>query len=186
MVVRPTIKTLNDLKGKKIVLQENGPHVDMLSNALHSAGLKWSDITVVWTNDITPTAYGPTRGPAIRFRNDKSIDACFVISPDMVELTGGYSRVGTGTNKSVRGARVLLSTVTMDRSIADVYACRKDYFDENRSQIDQLTAAYFKASEEVIDLRKNETLPAKDRNEKLRRYAKTGLRDDGQGPEPDR
>ena len=58
MVVRPTIKTLNDLKGKKIVLQENGPHVDMLSNALHSAGLKWSDITVVWTNDITPTAYG--------------------------------------------------------------------------------------------------------------------------------
>ena len=85
----------------------------------------------------------------------------------MVDLTGGFSQVGTGANKSVRGARVLLSTVNMDHSIADVYACRKDYFDENQSQIEQIAAGYFKASEEVIDLRKNETLPAKDRNEKF-------------------
>ena len=64
MVVRPSVKTLNDLKGKKIVLQEDGPHVGMFVDALRSVGLKWSDITVVWTNDVSATAYGPT--PALR------------------------------------------------------------------------------------------------------------------------
>ena len=47
MVARDTCKTLNELKGKKVVLQEDGPHVGMLDDILRTAKLKWKDITVV-------------------------------------------------------------------------------------------------------------------------------------------
>jgi len=45
MVARPTCKTLNDLKGKKIALQKGGPHVGMLDDILRTANLKWKDVT---------------------------------------------------------------------------------------------------------------------------------------------
>ena len=55
---------------------------------------------------------------------------------------------------SVKGAHVLVSTAHMSRSIADVYACRKDYFDKYRDKIEKFTAGYLKASEELVALRK--------------------------------
>jgi len=163
MVARPTCKTLNDLKGKKIVLQEGGPHAGMLDDALKSAGLKWSDIKVVWAKNVTAVKGEPDKDPAAMFRKDPTIDACFVISPDMVDLTGGLEKTGDGSEKSVKGAKVLVSTVYLDHSIADVYACRKDYFDKNKAQVEKLTAAYLKASEDLVDLRKNHEAKEKDK-----------------------
>ena len=66
MVARPSVKTLNDLKGKKIALQKGGPHVGMLDDVLRSVGLKWSDINVVWTEDVSATDKDPdeTRPPS--------------------------------------------------------------------------------------------------------------------------
>ena len=48
------------------------------------------------------------------------------ISPDALKLTSNGT-VGTGSEGSVKGARMLLSTKTASRIIADVYAVRKDY-----------------------------------------------------------
>jgi len=148
MVARGNCKTLNDLKGKKIVLQENGPHVGMLADILRAVGLKWKDVTIVWTSAISGKD-----GPADRFREDSSIDACFVISPDMQTLTGGLERAGTGVEKTVKGARVLVSTVNMKRSIADVYAVRKDFYDANKATVEKLTAGYLKACDELLRLK---------------------------------
>ena len=64
---------------------------------------------------------------------------------------------------------MLLSTVNMGHSIADVYACRKDYFDKNQAQIEKIAAGYLKACEELIELRKNEESSTKDAA-KSRRY----------------
>ncbi len=148
MVSRGAVKTLNDLKGKKVALQQGGPHVGMLDDILAAASLKWSDIQVVWTDELT----GP-KGPAELFRKEPSVDACMVISPDMIGITGGLEGRGTGAEGTVKDAGVLISTATMTRSIADVYACRKDYFDANRPMIEKFVAGYLKACEEIVPLK---------------------------------
>src|SRR5262249_35663261 len=56
MAARGSLKTLNELKGKKIALQKNGPHAGMLNDILNTAEvdgkkLTWKDINVVWTDD---------------------------------------------------------------------------------------------------------------------------------------
>ena len=136
MVGREGFKTLNDLRGKKVVLQRGGPHVGMLDDIIGAAGLTWNDVTVVWVDDITGD-----KGPAERFRKDSSIDACMVITPDMLGLSSGLDAKGTGAEGTVKGAHVVISTANMSRSIADVYVCRKDYFDAHRDVVEKLTAA---------------------------------------------
>ncbi len=143
---------LEQLKGKKIAIQKGGPHVGMLNDILQTAGLTWKDITVAWTKDVS----GPD-GPAALFRKDASVDACFAISPEKDELTssdGGVDSVGDGTKNSIKGAHVVVSTAQMSRSIADVYACRKDFYDKNRAWIDNFVAGYLKACEELTDVKK--------------------------------
>ncbi len=146
MVSRSQLKTLSDLKGKKIALQKGGPHIGMLDDVLNTAKFTWKDVTIVWTDDITGD-----KGPAALFRKDPSIDACMAISPDMIGLTGGLDQTGSGAEGTVKGARVLVSTANMSRSIADVYACRKDFYDANREVVDKFMAGYLKACEEVLD-----------------------------------
>lgn len=149
MVSRPSVMKANDLKGKKVALQEFGPHVGMLDDILKSAGLKWSDIQVVWTKDIT----GPN-GPAEKFRKDTSIAACFVITPDMIGLTGGSASKGTGAEGTVRDAKVCISTAELSRSIADVYLCRKDFMDKHPDIVSKFVLGYLKGCEKVVELRK--------------------------------
>jgi ABC-type nitrate/sulfonate/bicarbonate transport system substrate-binding protein/outer membrane protein OmpA-like peptidoglycan-associated protein len=150
IVARPEIKTLNDLKGKKIALQRYGPHVGFLDDELRSVGLKWDDVMVAWTDDVSGE-----KGPAAAFRKDPSIDACFVITPDMADLTGGLEKIGDGTVNTVKGAHVVDSTTYKNHSIADVYACRKDFFDKNKDLVEKLAAGYLKGCEELVDLKDN-------------------------------
>jgi ABC-type nitrate/sulfonate/bicarbonate transport system substrate-binding protein len=154
LVGREPFKDLNDLKGKKIALQEGGPHVGMLNDILRTVKLEWSDIRVVWAKDLSGD-----KGPADLFRKDATVDACFAVSPEMFELTsapdtGGITSTGDGTKKSVKGAHVVVSTQHMSRSIADVYACRKDFYDANKPWIDRFVAGYLKAVEELVDVKR--------------------------------
>ncbi|HNT33983.1 MAG TPA: hypothetical protein PKH07_03190 [bacterium] len=150
MVVRETVKTVTDLKGKTLVLQKGGPHVGMLDDILKTAQLSWDDVKVQWAADLT----GSPNCPAEIFRKDPNIAACFVITPDMIGLCGGLQDTGTGAEGSVKGARVLVSTAELSRSIADVYVCRKDFYDANKDMITKFVAGYLKACEEVLELKK--------------------------------
>ena len=149
MVAREGLRTLADLKGKTIALQQGGPHVGMLDDLLQTANLTWKDITVKWAKDLTATP----NSPAEMLRKDASIDACFVISPDMIGLTGGLQSIGSGAEGTVKGAHVLASTAQLSKSIADVYVCRKDFYDANRDFVNKFVAGYLKACEEVDALR---------------------------------
>lgn len=149
LVGRESFATLNDLRGKKIALQSGGPHVGMLNDILNTAQLSWKDITVVWTDDVSGD-----KGPAALFRKDRSIDACFVITPERDELCGGLDSKGTGEGQSVKGSHVVVSTAHMSRSIADVYACRKDFFEKHRDWVESFTAGYLKATEDLVATRK--------------------------------
>ena len=149
LVARDTVKTLDDLRGKTVVIQKDGPHVGMLDDVLKTANLSWKDITVVWADNITGEG-----SPAELFRANPDYDAAFAITPDMFGLTGGLEAVGSGAEGTVKGARVAVSTAELSRSIADVYAVRKDYWEANQEQVTKFAAGYLKAVEEVIDLKK--------------------------------
>ncbi len=149
IVARKAIKNLNDLKGKRIACQQGGPHVGLLYDSLGAANLKKSDVTIVWTKDIT----GPN-GPAEAFRKDESIDACCVITPDMMGLSTGLTEVGTGAEGTVAGAHVVNSTAQMSRSIADVYAVRRDWYDANKDWVKKFVAGQLQATEELVAMRR--------------------------------
>lgn len=149
IVARKSLKNLNDFKGKKVACQQGGPHVGLLYDSLAAAGLNRADVEIVWTKDIT----GPD-GPAEAFRKDPSIDACCVVTPDMIGLTSGLEAEGTGAEGTVAGARVINSTVQMSRSIADVFAVRRDWYDANKEWVRKFVAGYLKATENVVAMRK--------------------------------
>lgn len=153
IVSRDSIKTLNDLRPQngnkaRIACQRGGPHVGLLYDSLRAANLQYSDIEIVWVDDLT----GP-KGPAQAFRDDASLDACCVITPDMLGLTGGIDSSGTGAEGTVDGARVLNSTQSMSRSIADVYAVRSDWYKANRGWVEKFVAGYLKSTQQVVAMR---------------------------------
>lgn len=129
LVVKEGIKTVKDLKGKTIALQAYGPHVDYMGTVLKDAGLSVKDVKIVWTKDLT----GTNQSPAEAFYGS-DVDAAFVIIPDGMMLSS-KGKVGTGAEGSVKGARILVSTRTANRIIADVYAVRADYLKANREHV---------------------------------------------------
>ncbi|MEE8410810.1 MAG: ABC transporter substrate-binding protein [Myxococcota bacterium] len=152
LVARKGIKTIKGLRNKTIALQQGGPHVGMLDDVLRTAGLSWSQIKVRWVDDIT----GP-KGPAALFQKElpkNNIDACFVVTPDMIALTGGLSSVGSGAEGTIKGARVLDSTAYRSFTIADVYAVRTDFLEAHPDTVTKFAAGYLKAVEQLIELKK--------------------------------
>ena len=147
LVVKGDINTPADLKGKTIVVQAYGPHVDYLMNVLRSAGLNASDVKIKFVKDLIVTGTESV-SPASAFRDDPTVDAVFVISPDAAALTSGGG-VGTGAEDSVKGAHILLSTKTADKVIGDVYAVRQDFFDANREVIQRFVHALLAANEKM-------------------------------------
>jgi hypothetical protein len=145
LVGRETIRTINDFKGKKICLQQGGPHIGLIDDSLKAAGMQWTDITVVWAKNLTGDD-----SPAAMFRKDPTIDGCCVISPDMIGLTSGLESVGSGGEGTVKGAHVVNSTASMSRSIADVYIVRSDYFEANKDKVEKFVVGYLKATESLL------------------------------------
>jgi ABC-type nitrate/sulfonate/bicarbonate transport system substrate-binding protein/outer membrane protein OmpA-like peptidoglycan-associated protein len=146
LVVKPGINSAKDLKGKTIAVQAYGPHVDYLAKILKDAGLSLKDINIFWTKDLTGTDDAPAE--AI-FK--KEVDAAFVIIPDGLALTSNGT-VGTGAEGSVKGARIMLSTKTANRIIADVYAVRSDFFESNRKQVQAFVHGLLLGAQELKTL----------------------------------
>jgi outer membrane protein OmpA-like peptidoglycan-associated protein len=156
LVVKPGIGAARDLRGKTIALQAYGPHVDYLTKILADAGLSASDVKLRWLSDLTGTENSPMRA-----FQQRDIDAALVISPDAMVLTSGGT-VGNGAEDSVKGARILLSTKTANRIIADVYAVRSDYLQRNRKSVEGFVHALFLAQEKLADTVRNKSARAAD------------------------
>lgn len=149
LVVKPGIHSARELRGKTIALQAYGPHVDYMSKILADAGLKISDVKLKWVSDLT----GSENSPAVAFEQN-DVDAAFVIIPDALLLTSGGA-VGTGAEGSVRGAKIMLSTKTANRIIADVYAVRSDYFKQNPATVEAFVRALLRGEEQLRKLFKS-------------------------------
>jgi len=149
MVVKPGIKTAKDLKGKTVALQAYGPHVGYLAKILKDAGLSMKDVAIRWTKDLTGTDNTPAEA-----LYEPGIDAAFVIIPDGLMLTSNGT-VGTGAEGSVKGAKILLSTKTANRIIADVYAVRSDYFQSHKREVEGFVHGLMMARQQVRELFKS-------------------------------
>lgn len=146
LVCREGIKSVADLRGKTVALQKWGPHIEFLADILDTANLRANDVTIRYAKDLT----GSDNSPAAMLRKDKSIDCAFVVTPDMIGLAIDVGQVGTGAEGTMRGARVLVSTRELSRSIADVYVVRQDFYDAHRDLVTKYVAGYLKGVEEVV------------------------------------
>jgi len=154
LVVKSSIKKVKGLRGKTIALQADGPHVDYLARILSDAGLTVRDVTIKWLPDLT----GTDNSPMAAFY-ERDIDAAFVIIPDALALTSG-GNVGTGSEDSVKGAKILMSTKTANRVIADVYAVRNDYYQANAAKVHTLAKALMESEEALGKLIANRSSQA--------------------------
>lgn len=143
LVVKPGINSVGDLRNKTIAVQAYGPHVAYLAKVLGDAGLTMNDVKIKWVPDLTGTDNSPMEA-----FYDSGVDAVFVIIPDGLTLTSGGAE-GTGAEGSVKGAKILMSTKTANRIIADVYAVRSDYYQANQEQVREFVHGLLLAEQEM-------------------------------------
>lgn len=134
IVARDTIKTVADLRGKKIALAQNSPSHYFLLNMLVGGGLQPGEVEMVFT----PTAF-----EAAAAFNDKKqgIDAAVSWAPDIYKLA------------EVKGNRLLVTTGTANKLIADVWFARADFAKDHPGICEALVRGIFDG---MTDLKKED------------------------------
>lgn len=111
IVARNGVKTITDLRGKKIVLAQNSPSEYFITNMLVYGGVQPSEVEFVYTGDAFQAAAA--------FNADKSIDAVVSWAPDIYNLS------------DVKGNKMIVSTATANKLIADVWFARADFANDH-------------------------------------------------------
>jgi len=129
IVVRDTIKTMADLRGKTIVLAKNSPSHFFILNALINAGVQPAEVEFKFTQDAFQAAAA--------FNADKRLAGCVSWAPDIYNL------------EKVRGNRLLVTTATANKLIADVWFARADFSKDQPDIIEGLARGIFDAMQEL-------------------------------------
>lgn len=131
VVVRQNIRSVADLKGKSIALAEHSPSHYLILNLLINAGVQPSEVTFRFTEDAFQAAAA--------FNADKRIDACVSWAPDIYKLA------------EQPGNKLLVSTATANKLIADVMFARADFVRDNPKIVDGIVRGFLDAVEELKD-----------------------------------
>ena len=129
IVARGGIKSIGDLRGKTIALAENSPSEYFLTNMLVYAGIQPSEVKFANTTDAFEAAAA--------FNNNKSIDAVVSWAPDIYNLS------------DVKGNKMIVSTATANKLIADVWFARADFAKEHPDICEGIVRGIFDAMEEL-------------------------------------
>jgi NitT/TauT family transport system substrate-binding protein len=130
IVVRSSIKTTGDLRGKTVTLAQNSPSEYYLTSLLLSAGLRPSDIKMRYT----ATAFEA----AAAFVADRHMDGCVSWAPDIYKIP-----------ERLAGTRILSSTSDANKLIADVYAVRADFARDHPEIVEGLVSGIFEGMDLV-------------------------------------
>lgn len=130
-IVGREVNNIGELRGKTIVLAQNSPSHYFVLNALLNAGIQPSEVNFVFTQDAFQAAAA--------FNNDKKISACVSWAPDIYKLA------------EVPGNKLLVTTQTANKLIADVWFARADFAKDNIDIIEGLVRGIFDAIEELKD-----------------------------------
>jgi ABC-type nitrate/sulfonate/bicarbonate transport system substrate-binding protein len=129
IVVREDIKTVANLRDKKVVLAQNSPSHYFLLNMLVSGGVQPSDIQMIFTT----TAFEA----AAAFNTQRDLAAAVSWAPDIYTLA------------EARGNRMLVTTQTANKLIADVWFARADFAKDHPDKLEALVRGIFDAMEEL-------------------------------------
>ena len=125
----PNKPTVADLRGKTIVLAQNSPSEYFVLNALVNGGIQPSEVNFKYTQ----TAFEA----AAAFNADKNIAACVSWAPDIYNLS------------EVDANHLLVSTLTANRLIADVWFARADFARDNPDICEGLVRGIFAGMERL-------------------------------------
>src|SRR5438045_8043470 len=145
IVVRDAIKTMADLRGKTIVLAQNSPSHFFVLNALINAGVQPAEVEFTFTQDAFQAAAA--------FNADRRLGGAVSWAPDIYNL------------EKVKGNRILVTTSTTNKLIADVWFARADFANDNPDIMEGLVRGMFDA---MIDLK------AQDAKQKVAKLMATG------------
>ena len=145
IVVRDTVKTMADLRGKTIVLAQNSPSHYFVLNALINAGVQPAEVEFKFTQDAFQAAAA--------FNGDKRIAGCVSWAPDIYNL------------EKVKGNHLLVTTSTANKLIADVWFARADFAKDNPDITEGMARGIFDA---MVDLK------AQDAKQKVAKLMATG------------
>ena len=127
IVVREGIKTVRDLAGKKLALAQNSPSQFFALNMLVAGGLQPGDVDMVYTDDAFQAAAA--------FNAQKDLAGCVSWAPDIYNL------------EKAKGNRMLVTTQTANRLIADVWFARADFAKDHPDKIEAIVRGIFDAME---------------------------------------
>ena len=133
IVVRDAIKTMADLRGKTVVLAQNSPSHFFILNALINAGVQPAEVQFKFTQDAFQAAAA--------FNADKSLAGVVSWAPDIYNL------------EKVKGNRMLVTTSTANKLIADVWFARADFAKDNPDIMEGIVRGIFDA---MVDLKTQE------------------------------
>ncbi|MGD0896379.1 MAG: phosphate ABC transporter substrate-binding/OmpA family protein [Thermoguttaceae bacterium] len=129
IVVRENVKTVSDLRDKKLVLAQNSPSQYFALNMLVAGGVQPSEVNMIFTN----TAFEA----AAAFAANKGIAAAVSWSPDIYNLA------------KAKGNRMLVNTQTANKLIADVWFTRADFAKDHPDIIEGLVRGIFDSMQEL-------------------------------------
>ncbi len=130
IVVRDSITTMADLRGKKMVLAQNSPSHFFVLNALINSGVQPAEVDFKFTQDAFQAAAA--------FNADKSIAGAVSWAPDIYNL------------EKVKGNKLIVTTSTANKLIADVWFARADFAKDNPDIMEGIVRGIFDA---MMDLK---------------------------------
>jgi NitT/TauT family transport system substrate-binding protein len=134
IVVRDSVKTMADLRGKTVVLAQNSPSHFFILNALINAGVQPAEVEFKFTQDAFQAAAA--------FNADKRLAGVVSWAPDIYNL------------EKVKGNHMLVTTATANKLIADVWFARADFAKDNPEIMEGITRGIFDA---MVDLKSQES-----------------------------
>jgi NitT/TauT family transport system substrate-binding protein len=123
IVVRDSIKTMSDLRGKTVVLAQNSPSQFFVLNALINSGVQPAEVNFKYTSDAFEAAAA--------YNADKSISGVVSWAPDIYTLS------------EVPGNKLIVSTATANKLIADVWFARADFAKDHKDICEGLVRGIF-------------------------------------------
>src|SRR3954468_15113100 len=129
IVVRENIKTMSDLRGKTVVLAQNSPSHFFILNALINAGVQPSEVNFKYTQDAFQAAAA--------FNADKNISGVVSWAPDIYNL------------EKAKGNRMLVTTSTANKLIADVWFARADFAKDNPDIMEGIVRGIFDGMQDL-------------------------------------
>jgi len=129
LVANNSVKTVSDLRGKRVAYSEGTASHTLLINALETSGMSMSD--------IIPVKVGSGIEAAQLFKS-KNVDCAAVWAPDDQDCVAAFS-----------GAHVLTSTAQSNMLVSDGLIAKKEWLEANSDLAKKIVEAILAANSEV-------------------------------------